>query len=237
MDISQGDRIGSDSLLFLDASENVHTFNLVNGMIDPANQIRIYYANGDPVNVLGWGSPDAYLLTSGYGGRYLEDEATGNVYGINSPLSSQLVTFDATGVYHAAEQSIDAAFTITSTVQPTIGKAFLGNVAYQDGSKVAALTVSSGAVTGATERTFSVAIFGVMRFSNASFYAQTASGISKLDMMSGTEEAIISASGITDFEVLADQVFYSTPSGIYQYDTVSATTMPYAGGEPEPVSG
>ena len=47
-DISQGDVISPASLLFLDAAGNVHSFYLVNGSIDPANQIRIYPARRQP---------------------------------------------------------------------------------------------------------------------------------------------------------------------------------------------
>ncbi len=241
-DISQGDRISPASLLFLDGQGNVHTFYLVNGSIDPANQIRIYYANGDPVDVLGWGSPDAYLLCQGYGSTYFEDETSGAVYAVKDAtaqgFTAQPVTMDASGVNHGTVDVLDAAFHPAAISSTATGRVYLGNTLYMraDTGEVAALTLSAGAITGAVKRTLSFPLTDrPMRYIDGQLYAASSSGISRLDIATGTEELLTTVADVTDIEVVADQVFYSTAAGIYQYDTVDDGTTLYTGGEVVPV--
>lgn len=244
-DMSQGDRISGGSLVFLDASANVHTLYLVNGGIDPANQIRIYYADGSPFDALGWGSPDAYQLyeetvspTEDF--ISLEDEATGTIYRVRSTasgLSVIRVVLDATGVHQDAEQVLDASLIAAHDRLGTeAGKRYLNTVAFADETRAAALTVVAGAITGCTTRTFSASIYDrPKRYAAGKVYvAYGAGGISAMDMAGGTETQLVDDAGITALEVVADQVFYSAPSGTWKYDTVAKTKELYSA-DPEEI--
>lgn len=228
VDMSQGDRISGGSLLFLDASDNVHTFYLVNGMIDPANQIRIYHANGDPPDTLGWGSPTAYRL--GDASTY-EDEATGAVYRVFADtlgLRAIPVTFDADGVYEGASQILDASLTAANTVlAPSAGKRFLGNVAFADEDNVASLTVAAGAITGSTKRALHTYAQPTV-YREGKVYTADAAGVNSMDMASGLGGQLIADTGIAALEVVKGQVFYSKDSGTYKYDPILDTTELYS---------
>lgn len=194
--------------------------------------------------MLGWGSPDAYGLAGGYGVSIFEDEASGNLYQINTTggLKTAPVAFDENGVYLYSPSWImrDASFAATSeALTPPTGKPYIDNVAitYPDGGKVATFTITAGAISATHSRTLSTSFYlQPRRIQAGAFYAASATGISKLDMAMGVETQPITAAGVTDFEVLADQLFFSTASGTYQYDSVSTTTTPYTGGEVVPVS-
>ena len=234
VDISQGDLISSGSLLFLDGAGNVHTFYLINGLMDVRNQIRIYFADGSPVDTLGWGSPDAYQLYErtlfpNLGNAAFEDSATGRVYYLASGvggLKTQEVTFDATGVYTSAPQYFDSAFIDGGTyAMPAAGKAYLSNTAIMGEQTVASVTLDgSGAITGANVRSLWVYSQPTV-YRSGKVYTADASGVNVIELSTGIGSQIVNAAGITAVEVVADAVYFSTPSGVYQRDGAGTVTL------------
>ena len=240
-DISHGDRISGSSLVYLDAADNVHTFHYVSGNLAPENQVRVYYADGRPVYTLGWGDPGNMIFAQDATATsfriVLEDEATAKLYrvGASNPegFISQEIIFNDTGFDASPAATIyDPTYYSTYEIsRPMAGKAYLDNTAFSvaDFGKVVSLNVVAGAITSANLRTRAAFSYEPIRFKEGKFYAASASGIDGLDMASGVEAAVLTTSGITDFEILSDQVFFSTASGVYQYDTVSTQTTPYTG--------
>ncbi len=237
VDMSQGDVISSGSALYLDAAGNVHCFYLVNGSIDPRNQIRIYHSNGSPVDTLGWGTPDAYFLCdpSSFGSTVLEDEATGRVWRIASGvggLKASEFTFDAMGVYVGAPVILDASLISAHYVlSPATGKAYLDNTAFNSDTQVASITSIGGAVTGAVVRTFFVYTQPTV-YQGGKVYTADASGVNEMDMASGASSQLVAEVGITAIDVVAGDVFYATPAGTYQRDSAGNVSL-YAPGPVE----
>lgn len=219
-DMSQGDRINGGSLIFLDASDNVHTLYLVNGMIDPANQIRIYYADGSPYDSLGWGSPDAYLFC----GDHIEDEASGALYRIRSGASGLVAnryTLDETGLYIGADQVLDASLTEAHEyIAPEAVKPYLGNVAWADEYRAAVVAVdAAGDISAVTVRTASAMICDrPKQLSGGKLYVAYADRVAALDLATGAETTLANEAGVTDLEVVGDTVFLEKADGTYMLE-------------------
>ena len=161
-----------------------------------------------------------YYLASGVGG-----------------LKTQEVTFDATGVYTSAPTIFDASFIDGGVfAMPSTGKAYLSNTAIMGEQTVASVTLDgSGAITGANVRSLWVYAQPTV-YAQGKVYTADSAGVNVNELSTGVGSQIVNAAGITEIEVLADQVFYSTPSGVFQYDTASLQTSAYSGPIIEPVA-
>jgi hypothetical protein len=225
VDMSQGDRISGSSLLFLDGNSNVHTFNIVTGSVSPLNEVRVYFADGSPYSTLGWGSPDGVLFCE----DHIEDLASGKLYRVASAaggLTYSSYTFDDAGI-HIVGATVIGPVGLTERINAATGAAYLKDMLYADASHVASVSVDAeGNITGAVVRDTAEPIHGQPRtYADGKLYVAYESGtVAELDMASGTETALTSASGITDLEVVAGQVFYAKADGVYKYDPVAEST-------------
>ena len=193
------------------------------------------------MDTLGWGSPDAYLLCERYGATTgavaYEDDVTGEVWMLGgSPLMATHVTFDAAGVYTDAPLELAATFDAFAVLTPPTGRAYLGGVALAASNGVNLVpTISAGVITGATTRNLWTYEQPTV-YQDGVIYTADVAGVNTVDMATGASGQLLSDTGITDLEVVADQLFYAKAGEVYQYDTLSEVTVPYEGAPPEVVA-
>jgi hypothetical protein len=231
VDMSQGDRISGNSLVFLDASLNVHTVNITTGSVSPANQVRVYYADGSPFLSTGWGSPDGVLFSE----NHIEDRASGKLYRVRvttEGLVAAPYTLNESGIFLGTDAVLDASLTSAhERISSATGAAFLEDMIYGDATHAARVEVdSAGDITGLTVRTLTASMYDRPRaYDGSKLYVAYESGdVVSVDIAGGAEAVLTADTGITALEVVAGDIFYSTDSGTYRYSIAEDTTELYS---------